>query len=251
MAAGHRWQNLGDEYLRLFVATYQNDGKVHWPTLVSSLGALSGEALLLSGAVEMPESGVIESERVSELMYSAESPAGSVYGYGALLAEHAFNVKPETLFSYEDALKRVGHTLLPGHFPDFDIPINLAPRETPLFAGQRNRRAVNRIAAQRNANSQDQAFAMMTAAMKAVGFAEKVWIPHLTNLTLQSAVAGSRFVPLLQLPRIPTEHHISDLFEIMQGGAGIEPPEASRRSADETGTAANKLQRAPGLDSGA
>jgi len=223
MAAGHRWQNLGDEYLRLFVATYQNDGKVHWPTLVSSLGALSGEALLLSGAVEMPESGVIESERISE-------------------------VKPETLFSYEDALKRVGHTLLPGHFPDFDIPINLAPRETPLFAGQRNRRAVNRIAAQRNANSQDQAFAMMTAAMKAVGFAEKVWIPHLTNLTLQSAVAGSRFVPLLQLPRIPTEHHISDLFEIMQGGAGIEPPEASRRSADETGTAdaeAEMIQDSP------
>ncbi len=199
MASGHRWNTVGDEFVRLLIAEYQTGGEVHWPTVIAAAGCLTGETVLMTHEARMPESGVVDNPRVSEFMHDGEVKTRTIWGYSAAIATQAFNVDPDTLPSYRHVILQLGTQLRPASFPALDVPLHLVPHDTPMNAGPRLRRRLHEIATKDGIHGNDSAFALATAMMKMIGSAQYLGIRDLTSLALQSCVAGSRFAPLIEV----------------------------------------------------
>ena len=212
MSSGHRWHSIGDEMLRFLVAAYQVDGKVHWPTLVSSCAALAGEEALFGCAPDMPAEGYFHSAKVAELVYSETSAQRSLWGYAALIADQAFGIQTDDLPSHDIIVAQIGTNLLPGGFPALQIPAHIMPHESPLHAGPRHRKSIGAIAAHHKIDFRDCAFCLITAAMKSVGFTQNLGLADMTSLVLQSTVAASRFAPMLNVPELPAYGQITDVI---------------------------------------
>lgn len=233
--SGHHWQTIGDTLLGKIATAYVRDGSVHWPTVTSILAGLAGEYALLSSGVKLPEGGVVQSDEVTELVFS-KARGGSLYGYSEILAEQAYGISAEYLPGYNDTLGQVGFKLLPGNYPDYLLPANLIPRTSPLNAAPMHRAEVNKIASETSTDLRGIAFSLMTASMKSVGFVDEVLMRDMTALALQSLVVGSRFVPSLEPSPEIASGGLSDMIDRLKGGT-ITPPGLVERPVEEEAAA--------------
>ena len=204
MASGHHWNSVGDDFARYLVTAYQVNGEVHWPTLIASTAALSGEMALVANEPRLPEFGVVESRKVAEVMYDGTNRNRTIWGYSMKIAGEAFGVDVDNLPEYRSIVELLGVQLLPGSFPALKVAAHLTPRETPLNGGARHRKAIHALAAEAGFSMNDTSFALATAAMKMIGAVQHLGVRDLTTLALQSGVAGSRFVPLYEPATNPT-----------------------------------------------
>lgn len=204
MASGHRWNLVGDEFVRLFMAEY-GDGErpLHWPTAIGAASCLCGETALMARESRLPEHGIIDSTKVAELLYNGEATNRTILGYSMTIAKQAFGVEVETMPTYRDMVEQFGTQLLPGSFPALTVSTHIVPHETPMNAGPRLRKTVHGIANREGLGMNDSSFALATAAMKMVGSAQELGIRDLTLLVLQCVVAGSRFAPALSIAPNP------------------------------------------------
>ncbi len=198
MASGHRWNSVGDDFVRYLVTAYQVNGEVHWPTVIASTAALSGEMALIANEPRLPEFGVVESRRVAEAVHDGDVKTHTLWGYSTMIASEAFGVEVENLPDYRSIVELLGVQLLPGSFPALDVAAHVAPRETPLNGGARHRKAIHAFAGDAGFSTNDTSYALATAAMKMIGAVQSLGVRDLTILALQSGVAGSRFVPLYE-----------------------------------------------------
>lgn len=198
MASGHRWNIVGDEFVQLFTAEYEDDGTLHWPTVIGAAACLCGETALIAHESRLPEFGIIESLKVAEFMYNGETTNRTILGYSATIAKQAFGVEVETLPTYRDITEQLGTLLLPGSFPALTVAAHLMPRETPMNAGPRLRKKIHEIASREGFSMTDSSFALATAAMKMIGSAQELGVRDLAILAMQCGIAGSRFAPTLE-----------------------------------------------------
>ncbi len=193
MASGHRWNMVGDEFVKLFTTEYVNDGALHWPTVIGAAACLCGETALVASESRLPEHGALDSPRVAEFMNNGKVPNRTILGYSAMVANQAFGVDAESLPTYKTVIAQLGPQLLPGSFPALNVSAHLVPHETPMNAGPRLRKTVHRISEQQGLSTHDSAFALATATMKMIGSAQMLGARDLTILAFQCCIAGSRF----------------------------------------------------------
>jgi hypothetical protein len=216
MASGHRWNSVGDEFVRYLTAAYVVDGKVHWPTLISGSATLCGEAALMANEARLPEFGIVDSRKLAEFIHDGKAGKTTIWGYATTIAQEALGIEVGNLPSYEATIKQLGTQLLPGSFPALSSPAHIMPRQTPMNAGPLHRKSIYSMATKAELNTEDCAFALATATMKMVGTAQILGVRDLTILALQSIVAGSRFVPLYDPATNPAEGEIAQPASIME-----------------------------------
>lgn len=198
MTSGHRWNTVGDEFVRLLVAEYQVDGRIHWPTVISATACLCGETALMANETRIPERGCVDSPRVATFIHDGDVKTRTIWGYSTAIAKQAYGIDVENLPTYRNVILQLGTQLRFGTFPALDVPLHLVPHDTPMNAGPRLRRTIHEIAKRDGIQGNDSAFALATATMKMIGSAQNLGILDLTCLALQCVVAGSRFAPLVE-----------------------------------------------------
>ncbi len=203
MTSAHRWTTAGEEFVRLLTTEYDNDGALHWPTVIAATACLCGETALMAHESRVPEFGSVESTKVADFMHNGEATNRTILGYCAAIAKEAFNVEVEHLPPYRDVVQSLGLQLLPGSFPALSVAAHVMPHETPMNAGPRLRKTVYEIASREGLGMNDASFALATAAMKMIGTAQDLGVRDLTILVQQCCVAGSRFAPTLALVANP------------------------------------------------
>lgn len=230
----HRWNGLGDEILRYLATASQDNGSIHWPTVIAYSAALAGESALLVFAKNMPESGPVNEKSASDFIHNADSSALSIWDYALKIGEAALGVNTGALPEYPVMAQRISGALLPGAYPALSAPAHLAPLETPLNAGPRYRKAIASLVNPHGVDQRDVAFALMTASMKAVGNCRDVSQLDAMVLALESLVAGSRFVPLLEVAPAPARTQMTDYLTgsapamAPQTEASVQAPEPLR-----------------------
>ncbi len=222
--AGHRWNSVGDEFLRYLVAAYQVNGTLHSPTLISAASSLAGEFALMANEPSLPEFGIVHSPKVAHFIHDDDVKQHTLWGYTTMIAREAFQVEDSALPSYQDVQDQLGSQLLPGSFPALSAPHHLSPRDTPMNAGPKHRKAIYQIAAQSGSDHKDAAFALMTAAMKTVGELQQINTRDVIVLALESMIAGSRFVPLIDVAFDPCISRVTDtMMPKMQVNPALAP----------------------------
>ncbi len=222
--AGHRWSSVGDEFLKYLVAAYQTNGTLHAPTLISASASLAGEFALMSHETNLPEFGIVQSPKVTHFIHGDEEKHRTLWGYTTTIAREAFQVQDNDLPSYKDVIDQLGVQLLPGSFPQLSAPHHLSPHDAPMNAGPKHRKAIYQLSADAGVDHKDAAFALMTAAMKTVGEIQQVNTRDVIVLALESMVAGSRFVPLLDVAFDPCINRVTEtMMPKMQVDPAIVP----------------------------
>lgn len=199
MASGHRWTIVGNDFLGAVTAEYRSGDTLHWPTAIAATACLAGEAALMAHEHHFPERGVMESRKVADFIHDGAVRARTLWGYATTIAQQAYGIEAENLPEYRNIVLRFGMHLQAKGYPPLDTPLHLVPQDTPMNAGPRLRRQIHEIARAEGIQGTDTAFALMTATMKMIGAAQALGPRDLTSLALQSCVAGSRFLPLVEV----------------------------------------------------
>ena len=225
MTSGHRWNTVGDEFVRLLVAEYQVEGRIHWPTVIGATACLCGETALMAHETRMPERGCVDSPRVATFIHDGDVKTRTIWGYSAAIAKQAYGIDTENLPTYRNVILQLGTQLRPSAFPALDVPLHLAPQDTPMNAGPRVRRTVHEIAIREGIQNSDSAFALATATMKMIGSAQNLGILDLTCLALQCYVAGSRFAPLVEAEANPATGRVTLSVPVEAAGQDEDEPQ--------------------------
>jgi len=213
MAAGHRWREGGDELLKYLAAAYQENGQIHWPTLLAATSGIAGEMALLAKEVNLPDQGYVLGRNVSKFLCDDAHSPKSLWGYCLLVGEEAFGLKKASLPDFRATESRITASLAAN--PDFvplSVPAHLAPRHNVLNAGPRHRRQIWAIAQTNKLDNADAAFALMTAAMKILGFTRHIGAAGMMTLVMESMIGCARVVPLEEPLSNPSFGPITDIL---------------------------------------
>lgn len=228
MAAGHRWRAGGDEMLKYLAAAYQENGQIHWPTLLAATAGIAGEMALLAKEVNLPESGYVLGKNVQTFLCDDSRSPKSLWGYCLLIADEAFGLKRTSLPDFRETESRITASLAAN--PDFvplSVPAHLAPRHNVLNAGPRHRRQVWAIAQTNHLDNADAAFALMTAAMKVLGFTRHIGAAGMMTLAMESMIGCARVVPLDEPLQNPSFGPITDILPVGASRPVEAPPPPS------------------------
>lgn len=213
MAAGHRWRQGGDELLKYLAAAYQENGQIHWPTLLAATSGIAGEMALLAREVNLPESGYVLGRNVSPFLCDDAYTPKSLWGYCLLVGKEAFGLNQSSLPDFRETESRITASLAAN--PDFvplSVPAHLAPRHNVLNAGPRHRRQVWAIAQTNQLDNADAAFALITASMKVLGFTRHIGAAGMMTLVMESMIGCARVVPLDEPLPNPSFGPITDIL---------------------------------------
>ena len=225
MAAGHRWREGGDELLKYLAAAYQENGQIHWPTLLAATAGIAGEMALLAKEVNLPERGYVLGRNVSTFLCDDARSPKSLWGYCLLVGEEAFGLKKSSLPDFRETETRIMASLAANaDFVPLSVPAHLAPRHNVLNAGPRHRRQIWAIAQTNQLDNADAAFALMTAAMKVLGFTRHIGAAGMMTLAMESMIGCARVVPLEEPLSNPSFGPIADILPQGAKAPAAPPP---------------------------
>ncbi len=225
MAAGHRWRQGGDELLKYLAAAYQENGQVHWPTLLAATAGIAGEMALLAKEVNLPDSGYVLGRNISPFLCDDAHSPKSLWGYALLVGKEAFGLKESSLPDFRETESRITASLAANPtFVPLSVPAHLAPRHNVLNAGPRHRRQIWAIAQTNQLDNADAAFALITAAMKVLGFTRHIGSAGMMTLVMEAMIGCARVVPLEEPLTNPSFGLISDILPKGANSPADAPP---------------------------
>lgn len=225
MATGHRWRSGGDELLKYLATAYQENNQIHWPSLLAATSGIAGEMALLAKEVNLPDHGYVLGQNVTNFLCDNARSPKSLWGYCLLIGKEAFGLKEDSLPNFQETERRITVSLAAN--PDFvplSAPAHIAPRHNVLSAGPRHRSEIWAIAREHKLDNADTAFALMTAAMKVLGFAHKIGPVEMMTLAMESMIGCARVVPLAEPLPNPCFGPMSDILPETDGAPVTPPP---------------------------
>ena len=213
MADSHRWHSGGDALLKYLAVAYEENGQIHWPTLLAATAGIGGEMALLAKEVDLPRRGYVLGKDVSKFLYDDAGSPKSVWGYCLMASETAFSISKTDLPDFRETERRITASLAANpNFVPLSVPAHLAPRHNVLNAGPRHRKKVWEIAKENGLDNGDAAFALMTASMKLLGFTQHIGAVGMMTLAMEAMIGCARVVPLEEPLSNPSYGPIGDIL---------------------------------------
>lgn len=197
-------------------ACHDDDGAPHWPSVLASLGVLTGEAALIACERDLPDGGLVKSERANLLFYDeTESPA-TLSGYLREAMVKGMGLPPAAAPDPVHAVRRILASLGARPFPPLPPDSAHWPRFWPMNAGPRLRREVHAAMAGHGLKRREALFALNGALVIAILRGRgSVPPPAAAAIGLEAMAAALRWAP--QVAESPEE-------DVAYRPAGAPPP---------------------------